>query len=162
MGIIIRHPELLYRVDRALQEAGLPRLSAGDFEHSDHQEMFRLSREALDQDQQEPYSYALQNLPLPLLDRAEELLVRSEKLDPGADKVFEDLLRTVLILRRRTLHKNNEQMRFLQQEAQQEGDLKASEYQQVMVQNTLTLQRLDKALATGPKRELTQRLPRAE
>lgn len=162
MSVIIRHPELLYRVDRALQEAGLPRLSAGDFEHSDHQEMFRLSREALDQDQQEPYSYALQNLPLPLLDRAEELLVRSEKLDPGADKVFEDLLRTVLILRRRTLHKNNEQMRFLQQEAQQEGDLKASEYQQVMVQNTLTLQRLDKALATGPKRELTQRLPRAE
>jgi len=61
-------------------------------------------------------------------------------------------------LRRRNLHKTNEQMRFLQEEAQQEGDLKASEYQQVMVQNTQTLQRLDKALAYGPNRNL----PRAE
>ncbi|QYK50951.1 MAG: DNA primase [Anaerolineales bacterium] len=158
MGIIIRQPELLYRVDRALLEAGLPRLSLSDFEHSDHQEMFRLSREALDQDVQEPYSYALQNLPMPLLDRAEEILIRSEKLDPEDDKVFEDLLRTFLLLRRRLLRKSNEQMRYLQQTAQQEGDLKASEYQQVMIQNTLTLQRLDKALATGPKRSLPRAL----
>jgi DNA primase len=156
LSIIIRHPELLYRVDRAMQEAGLPRLSASDFEHSDLQEMFRLSLESLDQDQVEPSSYALQNLPLPLLDRADELLVRSEKLDPSEDRVFEDLLRTLLLLRRRNLHKSNEQMRFLQEEAQQEGDLRASEYQQVMVQNTLTLQRLDKALS--PNRYL----PRAE
>jgi DNA primase len=156
LSIIIRHPELLYRVDRAMQEAGLPRLSARDFEHSDLQEMFRLSLESLDQDQQEPSSYALQNLPLPLLDRADELLVRSEKLDPNEERVFDDLLRTLLLLRRRNLHKDNEQMRFLQEEAQQEGDLRASEYQQVMVQNTQTLQRLDKALA--PNRNL----PRAE
>lgn len=156
LSIIIRHPELLYRVDRAMQEAGLPRLSGTDFEHSDLQEMFRLSLESLDQDQVEPSSYALQNLPLPLLDRADELLVRSEKLDPNEERVFDDLLRTLLLLRRRNLHKNNEQMRFLQEEAQQEGDQRASEYQQVMVQNTLTLQRLDKALS--PNRNL----PRAE
>jgi DNA primase len=158
LGIIIRHPELLYRVDRALQEAGLPRLSASDFEHSDLQEMFRLSLEALEQDALEPSSYALQNLPLPLLDRADELLVSSEKLDPNAERVFEDLLRTFLLLRRRNLHRSNEQMRFLQEEAQQEGDLKASEYMQVMVQNTQTLRRLDKALSQDPARNL----PRAE
>lgn len=158
MGIIIRQPELLYRVDRSLLESGLPRLSISDFEHSDHQEMFRLSREALDQDVQEPYSYALQNLPMPLLDRAEEILLRTEKLDPEDDKVFEDLLRTFLLLRRRLLRKSNEQMRYLQQTAQQEGDLKASEYQQVMIQNTLTLQRLDKALATSPKRSVPRAL----
>jgi DNA primase len=158
LGIIIRYPELLYRVDRALQEAGLPRLSASDFEHSDLQEMFRLSLEALEQDALEPSSYALQNLPLPLLDRADELLVSSQKLDPNAERVFEDLLRTFLLLRRRNLHRSNEQMRFLQEEAQQEGDLKASEYMQVMVQNTQILRRLDKALSQDPARNL----PRAE
>ncbi len=158
LGIIIRYPELLYRVDRALQEASLPRLSAGDFEHSDLQEMFRLSLEALEQDALEPSSYALQNLPLLLLDRADELLVSSEKLDPNAERVFEDLLRTFLLLRRRNLHRSNEQMRFLQEEAQQEGDLKASEYMQVMVQNTQILRRLDKALSQDPARNL----PRAE
>ena len=40
-------------------------------------------------------------------------------------------------------------LRFLQETAQDEGDMKASEYAQGMVQNTLTLQRLDKALAFG-------------
>ncbi|MCL5429680.1 MAG: DNA primase [Chloroflexi bacterium] len=149
LSIIIRTPELLYRVDRALQEAGLPRLSSSDFENSDIQEMFRLSLEALEQDVLEPSSYALQNLPLPLLDRADELLVTSGELDPNAERVFDDLLRSILLLRRRTLRKNNEQMRFLQEDAQEAGDLKASEYQQVMLQNIVTLQRLDRALAPG-------------
>lgn len=147
LSIIIRTPDLLYRVNRALQEAGLPRLSSNDFEHTDLQEMFRLSLEALEQDLLEPSSYALQNLPLPLVERADELLVTSKELDPNAERVFEDLLRSILLLRRRNMQKTNEQMRFLQESAQEEGDLKASEYAQVMVQNTLTLQRLDKALA---------------
>lgn len=147
LSIIIRTPELLYRVNRALQEAGLPRLSSGDFEHTDLQEMFRLSLESLDQDVLEPSSYALQNLPLPLIERADELLVTSKELDPNEERVFEDLLRGILTLRRRTLRKSNEQMRYLQETAQEGGDLKASEYGQVMVQNTLTLQRLDKALS---------------
>jgi hypothetical protein len=97
----------------------------------------------------DPSSYTLQNLPLPLLDRADELLVNSKELDPSTDRVFEDLLRSILTLRRRILHKTNEQMRFLQETAQDEGDMKASEYAQGMVQNTLALQRLDKALAFG-------------
>jgi DNA primase len=149
LSIIIRTPDLLYRVNRALQEANLPRLSSQDFEHTDLQEMFRLSLEALDQDLVDPSSYTLQNLPLPLLDRADELLVNSKELDPSTDRVFEDLLRSILTLRRRILHKTNEQMRFLQETAQDEGDMKASEYAQGMVQNTLALQRLDKALAFG-------------
>jgi len=149
LSIIIRTPDLLYRVNRALREAGLPRLSSSDFEHTDLQEMFRLSLEALEQDLLEPSSYTLQNLPLPLLDRADELLVNSKELDPNTERVFEDLLRGILQLRRRTLRKTNEQMRFLQETAQEEGDLKASEFAQVMIQNTLTLQRLDKALAFG-------------
>ena len=160
LSIIIRSPELLYRLDRALQEAGLPRLSSSDFENSDIQEMFRLTLEGLEQDVMEPSSYALQNLPLPLLERADELLVTSEEYDPNAERVFDDLLRSILLLRRRTLHKNNEQMRFLQENAQEAGDIKASEFQQVMLQNILTLQRLDKALAPG--RSLSNHLPTAQ
>jgi hypothetical protein len=124
-------------------------LSSGDFENSDVQEMFRLAIEGLEQDLLEPSSYALQNLPLPLLERADELLESSEEYDPNTERVFEDLLRSILLLRRRNLRKNNEQMRFLQEDAQIAGDLKASEYQQVMLQNIINLQRLDKALAPG-------------
>jgi hypothetical protein len=83
------------------------------------------------------------------LERADELLESSEEYDPNTERVFEDLLRSILLLRRRNLRKNNEQMRFLQEDAQIAGDLKASEYQQVMLQNIINLQRLDKALAPG-------------
>lgn len=156
LSILIRHPELIYRVNRALQEANLERWSSEDFDHSDLQEMFRLSLDALEQDRLEPASYTLDNLPLPLLDRADELLQTSQQLDPSGERVFEDLLRTIIMLRRRKLHKGNEQMRFLQQAAQEEGDLKASEYQQVMVQNTLSLQRLDKAYGAFSNRNLSK------
>jgi DNA primase len=146
LSIIIRHPELIYRVDRELQEHSLPRLSSNDFEHSDLQEMFRLSLDSLAQDSLEPASFALENLPLPLIDRAYDLLNTSKSLDPNEERVFEDLLRTILLLRRRNLHQTNEQMRFLQEGAQEDGDLRASEYQQVMVKNTQAMQRLDIAL----------------
>lgn len=155
LSIVIRHPELLRRVDRALREAGLPSISATDFEHSDLQEMLRLSLDALEQDVLEPSSYALQNLPLPLLDQADELLANSKEVDPSEERVFDDLFRTFLILRHRNLNRTIEQMRFLQETAQQEGDLRATEYQQVMVQNTQTLQKLDKAL--GRRALLTAR-----
>lgn len=155
LGIIIRHPELIYRVDRGLQEHGLPRLSSADFEHSDLQEMFRLSLEALEQNSLEPSHYALDNLPLPLIERADELLINSQNLDPNGERVFEDLLRTILLLRRRNLRQTNEQMRFLQESAQEDGDLRASEYQQVMVQNTQAMQRLDKALGNYTSRALS-------
>jgi DNA primase len=147
LSIIIRDPEMIYRVDRALQEHQLERLTSSDFEHSDLQEMFRLSLEALEQNSIEPLDYALHNLPMPLIDRAYELLVHSQELDPNQERVFEDLMRTILMLRRRKLQQSNEQMRFLQENAQEEGDLKASEYQPVVLQNMQSLQRLDKALA---------------
>jgi DNA primase len=147
LGIVIRHPELIYRVDRALQEQGLERLSSNDFENSDLQEMFRLSLEALDQDSLEPSDFALENLPLPLIARADELLVNSQELDPSGSRVFEDLLRTILTLRGRRMYQSIEQIRFLQESAQEEGNLKASEYLEVMVKNTQSLQRLDKAMA---------------
>lgn len=154
LSIIIRQPELIYRVDRALQEHGLERFASEDFEHSDLQEMFHLSLDALQQSSLEPVDYALHNLPLPLIDRADELLRSSQKLDPNGERVFEDLLRSILLLRRRGLQQRNEQMRFLQENAQEEGDLRASEYQQVMVQNTQTLQRLDKALGRYTSRAI--------
>ncbi|MCH7663917.1 MAG: DNA primase [Chloroflexi bacterium] len=146
LGIIMRHPELLYRVDRALGEADLDRISSSDFQHTDHQVMFRLSLESLEQDYLEPVNFALDNLPQPLIDLADEILVRSEKLDPNEERVLEDLLRTILKLRRLTIHQGNEQLQFLQEEAQEGGDLQAVPYQQAIVSAVQTLNHLDKAL----------------
>jgi DNA primase len=63
----MRRPELLYRVDRALQEADLERISGQDFQQTNHQELFRLAFDSLNQDHLEPLEYTLHNLPGPSL-----------------------------------------------------------------------------------------------
>ena len=100
----------------------------------------------MEQDYREPVNFALDNLPQPLIDLADEILVRSEKLDPNEERVLEDLLRTILKLRRLTIHQGNEQLQFLQEEAQEGGDLQAVPYQQAIVSAVQTLNHLDKAL----------------
>ena len=152
LGIVMRHPEHLFRVDRILQESGLERLSSRDFQHTDHQEMFRVALEAIDQDYLEPLNFALENLPLPLGETVDEILVQTEELDPNEERVMEDLLRTILHLRKASLRQNNDQLRFLQEEAQASGDLKASQYQQTMVSNIHTLQQLDRAMGKFTER----------
>jgi len=145
LGVLLRRPELVYRTDRALQEANLNRLSSDDFQSSDHQTIFRLILASLDQDETEPLAYVMNRLSLPLMDVADGLLERTEKLDPNADKVFEDLLRTILDLRRKSLRQNIDHIRFLMEEAQQLGNLDIGEYQQMILRYTQTRERLDRA-----------------
>jgi len=145
LGMLLRRPDLLYQVDRHLQQAGLGRLSEGDFLHADHKKILKLIQASVDQDYSEPRDYVFNNLSIAMMESAERLLVRSEGLDPGDDKVLEDMLRALLDLRHRNLHQDIEYLRFLIEEAQHKGDIKATDYQQIMVQHTQTLRRLDLA-----------------
>lgn len=142
----MRHPELIYRIDRALQEAGLPRLGLDDFQRAEHQTILRLVQESLGQDDAEPLDFVLNRLPLDLAEVADSLLVRTANMDPNEDRVLEDLLRAILDLRRRNLIQNIDYLRYLMEDAQQQGDLRASEYGQAMRQNLQVRERLDRAL----------------
>jgi len=146
LGILLRLPELLYRVDRALQEHQLARLSAADFRSSEKQMILKLIQDSLRQDHTEPLNYILNNLSLPLMDFSDRLLAQSEKLDPNEERVLEDLIRTVLELRRRNLHQNIDHLRFLLEEAQDKGEARSNEYLQTIIQYSETRVRLDKAL----------------
>jgi DNA primase len=149
LSIIIRLPELINRVDRSLQQSGLARISANDFQLTDHQEILKVSIESLDQDYLEPLSFALDNLPLPLLEYADNILRQSKNLDPYEERVLKDLLRTFLRLREYNLHQSNNQLRFLMQDAQEQGALLTEEYQKTINQNSLKLRNIQKAL--GPQ-----------
>lgn len=146
LGIVMRQPELVYRVDRALQEVDLPRFGSQDFQLTNHQVAFRLAQESLDQDHLEPLNFTMENIPLPLFDMVEEMLVGSEEFDPSADRVLEDLLRAILHLRLKHLRLSGDQLRFLQEAAHEQGDLKASQYGQALLQITRNLERVNRAL----------------
>ena len=145
LGVLLRHPALIYRVDRALQEAGLVRLAVDDFQRADHRTILRLLLDSLNQDDTEPLDYTLNRLSLPLMDTADGLLARTEKLDPNNERVLEDLLRALLDLRSRNLRENINYLRFLMEEAQEQGDLRASEYARQMVEYSKAINLLDRA-----------------
>jgi DNA primase len=146
LGILLRQPELLYRVDRALQEYQLGRLSTADFRSADKQEILDLIEASLRQDHTEPVNYILNSLSLPLMQLADKLLLGSEKLDPNEERVLEDLIRTVLELRKRNLHQNIDHMRSVMEEVQGSDEGMLGEYFQIMNQYSETRIRLDKAL----------------
>ena len=145
LGMLFRRPDLLYRLDRALQEASLNRLAAEDFGYTDHQVLFRLVRQSLEQDAQEPDQYLRQNMPSSLERLVEELEAKTGQLDPLDDRLLEDLFRGVVKLRRNALNENINQLRFLQEEAQQSGDLRVESYREMVQQYSTHLRSLDQA-----------------
>lgn len=154
LGILLRRPDLVYRMDRTLQERGLTRLALDDFQSADHKLILRLIESSLEQDHAEPLHFVLNGLSLPLMALADRLLAETEKLDPNEDRVLDDLVRTLLDLRRRSLHQHMDHIRFLMEEAQESGDFRATEYLQTMKHYIETRDRLDRALGRYTERAL--------
>jgi len=145
IGVLFRRPELIYRLDRLLQQYGLVALTAQDFEYTDHQMMFRLIRESVEQDKTEHHDFVIGAMPESLQDLSHDLTAQTEKLERLDEKLLEELLRGVIKLRRVEANENLNQLRFLQEEAHQAGDLRASSYQDLVLQNTKLLRDLDQA-----------------
>jgi DNA primase len=146
LGVLLRRPDLLYQVDRRLQEARLTRLSLDDFQRSEHKTIFRLIQDSVDQDDAEPLTYVLNRLSLPLMDVSDALLARTNKLDPVDERVLEDLLRAVLDLRRRAVHQSLDHLRYQMQEAHEQGDWQVSEFQKGVSQYTRVLHLINQAI----------------
>lgn len=157
LGVLLRRPDLVYKVDRRFQEKGLARLALDDFQRADHQTIFRLIQESLDQDEAEPLNFVLNRLDLPLMDLADELLAKTEKMDPNEDRVLDDLMRALLDLRNRSLHQTMDHLHFLIEEAQQQGDLLAAEYRQTITQWMLAKKLIDLALGQYTNRSVSPR-----
>jgi DNA primase len=154
LGVLLRRPDLIYRIDRSLQEGGLARLGPTDFQRTEFKTILVLIQEALDQDDQEPLHFVMNRLDMTLMDTADDLLARTAKLDPNDDKVLEDLLSRLLDLRRFELNQNIEYNRYLMQEAQEAGDLMAKQYQQSVMQYTIIRNLIDQALGRYTNRSL--------
>jgi hypothetical protein len=155
--VLLRRPDLLYQVDRALLESRLNRMTVDDFQHADHQAMFRLLQQSIDQDIAEPFNYVVNSLSLPMMELADGILARSTKLDPNDERVLEDLLRGILDLRRRNVRQEIEYMRFLLQEAQDQGDMLASQYMQALLRQKNLLSSLDQAMGKYTSRPASSR-----
>jgi DNA primase len=145
IAVLYKKPELLYRLDRLLQENSLIKLTVQDFEYTDHQMMFGLIREAVEQDKTEHHEFVVDAVPASLQSLLQELDLQTEKFERMEDKLLEELLRGVIKLRRVAAGENLNQLRYLQEEAQQVGDLRAASYQDLVLKQTKLLHNLDQA-----------------
>ena len=146
LAILLKHPELLHRLDRDLQKASLGPLSIQDFEYTDHQEFFQLIRQSLEQDATETRHYVEQHMDEDLRDLFAELSAQTIQ-EPLQDRLVAELYRSVIRLRRVMISESVSQLQFLQQEAQQSGDPLAATYVDLATQYGMTLQHLHLALA---------------
>jgi len=145
LGVLYRRPELTFRLDRQLQQASLSALMPEDFEYTDHQMFFRLIRQSLEQVESEHQTFVAARVPETLQGLAKELLVQTEKLDPVDDRLLEELFLQIVLMRQLVVEENFNQLRFITEEAQQEGDLRVKSYQELSVQLARERNRLDRA-----------------
>jgi hypothetical protein len=145
LAVLFRKPELLNRLDRQLQETGLQRLINEDFGYTDHQMLLDLIRQSLEQDRVDHHQYVAEHLPEALQDMAGDLLKQTDTLDPVEERLLEELQRSIIKLRRLGLNESLNQLRFMLEDAQQQGDLRATSYQEQVLQHTRLLRDLDQA-----------------
>ncbi|MBT3240827.1 MAG: DNA primase [Chloroflexi bacterium] len=146
LGIIIRQPELLYRIDRALLNAGLPHTSENDFQITSHQEIFKITKEAIDQDYIEPLNFAVEYLPMPLVEQADTVLSETDDVNLNDERVLTELLRALLRIRETNLRQSINQIRFLMEDSQESGKLRNANYEETILENNQVLLKINKAL----------------
>ena len=155
LGVLVRNPELIYQIDRGLKEHGLEPLSAHDFQHTDHQMIYRLIHQSLDQGESEPLNYVLNHLPEAMMSTVDQILAHTEKIKPENERVLEDVLRMLVLARLQIANQQLDYLRYAQEDIQAQGDLKASEYQSTMNRYVTQLGRLHKAQNTYTNRSLS-------
>lgn len=144
LALLLRRPDLLPRLDRRLQESGLGALTAADFEYTDYQLLLGWLQKALEQDEAEMPHFVQTHVEEGL--REVHASLTAQPAPKGTDdRLLDELTRQVLQLRRQVLSESLNQLRFLQEEAQQSGDQLATTYQQMVLQYTRSLNYLDVA-----------------
>jgi DNA primase len=146
LRLLLQDPEWLHVLDRALQKNGLNRMDVTDFEYVDFQILARLIIQSLEQDRQEPQAYLTEHIPEELTALVDELQNDPRLENKNAQKLQEDLIRTLMKLRLVRVNDGIQQMRFLMEEMQEAGETGINPYQDNMLHYTLMRSRLDLAL----------------
>jgi hypothetical protein len=151
LALLIRLPDLLYKADRLLKQHELEEVSPQDFSHVEHQVIFKTWQRALGQIEREPLEYLRDTLDEALTKRLDALLEEhAPRLrDQDRARLSGDGLRSVLELRHRRLATNMQNLRFLMQEAHENGDLTAKSYWETITVYEADRLRLDKMIAAA-------------
>ena len=146
LALLLRKPEATYSIDRALQKANLQRISYYDFEVTEFQTISRILFESLEQDRIDAEDFFGEQMPDALRSIVDELVAPMNLGEPNEDKMMMDMYRTLLNIRETRARINNEKLTELQKEMDEQGEESFESVQDMQVQNSILLGRIERAL----------------
>ncbi len=147
LRLLLREPEALYKLDRCLQAAGLARLGVTDFDYTEHQALAKVILASLDQEDLDPEFFVGEHLPDLVQELAQTMRAPMAQGEPTSDRLTEDLSLTIIRLRLLRVNDTFNQLRYLQEELQQQNAVTRGPYDETYFQYAQLRDRLDKALA---------------
>jgi DNA primase len=147
LGALLQRPERVYKVNRTLQDLGLPKLSPDDFESTDNQLLFRALTAAQEQVELDATVYLRQRLLPALQPRWEALTQVPPETGPDENKTLEALILAFMQLRRRLEKQWLNELRFLSEAEHHQDEPAGMSYNQEIARHATVLAQLDRALA---------------
>jgi len=152
LSFLARTPELVYKINRYLQEQELDRLTVEDMSFSEHQQVLSVILDSLSQDKKDPDIYVREELgediesysilPMEIRNREEN------NHRPQEVRELEEAIRLVMVLRREAVNEQISQLRFLQESGTDGKDDEVGREIPSMLVNLVKLRGiLDRALA---------------
>jgi hypothetical protein len=119
---------------------------------TEHQLIFRALHGALEQMEVDSSDHLRENLDAALQPRLAALLHDGEPGSADETKAADELIRAVLRLRRRLVLHWLRELRFLAEDAREQGDVRAEAYQQDISTHASQLAKIDRALVGARQR----------
>jgi DNA primase len=142
-------PTLIHFIDRTFRGHELACLHQDDFTQTDFREIFKLIKQALDQDAEIPVDFIRQRIPnemtKDLLNLTEEEAYPDWRIQPNAP-ILDSLLKMFIRLRRIRIDEGLDQLVFLQTQDKEGGIEDAPDLQKIAVDYVQMRAKLDQAL----------------
>jgi hypothetical protein len=133
-------------LERSLKKFGLDTISLSDFDSSDHQIIAEALFKGLAQDEQETIHFVQDNIPESLGDRLTLLSGPGMITEKNEEKLFEDLVRSLINLRLIRINALLNQIRFIQSD-EENAELDKTDLHSLTLKYTIARGKLDMALA---------------
>ncbi|NIM92844.1 MAG: DNA primase [Anaerolineales bacterium] len=160
LGLLLKDPELLYRIDRQFQALQMERLSEQDFTGTVHQVIFLAVQTSLTQDEEEPTFYWRKGMNDTIVEVADGMiselsnLAELTKIEFDRPRVLDEITARFLQLRKRSLEERLGKLYFLLQMTQDEvyldddvGVEPVVDYREEVQRHAIQKARLEQALA---------------
>lgn len=148
LAAILRQPDIVYRLDRMLQQNNLDRLKDADFSSTQNQHLFALIQESLSQDELDPVVYIQDQKPIGIESYSEEAQRFSMDSVIKFDDMLSDCFRTILRMRQITIHQSLQEMKYLQEDGEENKTDEAIQYQRRVHLFTQELRKITLAMGT--------------